>query len=81
MTTSPDRPANATKLTDALMRDARSLLRRADKLATAATVVDDHAVRQSADAAREAAEHLVRQLGSLQQREHRRTREVIRRGR
>jgi hypothetical protein len=79
MATSPDRPADATKSTDALMRDARSLLRRADKLATAATAVDDHAVTQSAHAAREAAEHLVRQLGSLQQREHRRARETIRR--
>lgn len=44
-------------------------------------VIDDHAVTQSAHAAREGAEHLVRQLGSLQQREHRRTREAIRRGR
>jgi uncharacterized membrane protein YccC len=72
--------ADLSKVTASLVRDARSLLRRADKLASAVTAADDTTTAQSAAAARDAVEQLVQQLVHLQQSQQRRTRDAIRRG-
>ena len=72
--------ADLSKVTASLVRDARSLLRRADKLASAVTAADDTATTQSAAAARDAVEQLVHQLVHLQQSQQHRTRDAIRRG-
>ncbi|MDQ2788283.1 MAG: hypothetical protein M3Y73_00705 [Actinomycetota bacterium] len=62
------------------MRDARFLLRRAEKLASAVTVADDTTTTMSAAAARDAVEQLVHQLIRLQHGQQRRARDAIRRG-
>ena len=72
--------ADPSKVTASLVRDARSLLRRADKLASAVTAADDTTTTQSAAAARDAVEQLVHQLVHLQQSQQRHTRDAIRRG-
>jgi hypothetical protein len=72
--------ANLSKITASLVRDARSLLRRADKLASAVTVADDTTTTRSAAAARDAVEQLVHQLVRLQQSQERRARDAMRRG-
>jgi uncharacterized membrane protein YccC len=73
--------ADLSKVTASLVRDARSLFRRADKLASAVAAAEDTTTTQSAAAARDAVEQLVHQLVHLQQSQQRRTRDAIRRGR
>jgi hypothetical protein len=70
--------SDTTKMAASLVRDARSLLRRADKLASAVAAIEDSAASRAADEARDAADSLVHQLISAQQREQRRARAVIR---
>jgi len=72
--------ADLAKGTGALGRAARSLLRRADKLASAVTVADDTTTPRAAAAGRDAVEQLVHQLIRLQQGQQRRARDAIRRG-
>ncbi|MGH3783094.1 MAG: hypothetical protein ACRDRO_21345 [Pseudonocardiaceae bacterium] len=72
--------ADLSKVTASLVRDARSLLRRADKLASAVTAADDTTATLAAAAARDAVEQLVHQLIGLQQGKQRRARDAIRRG-
>ncbi len=74
-------PADPTKLTAVLVREARSLLRRTDKLAAAVSAADDITATRLAGEARHAVEQLVHQLTRLQQTQQRRTRDAIRRGR
>ena len=69
------------KLIAALVREARSLLRRADKLAVAVGTTDDLTTSRLADEARRAVEQLVHQLTRLQQTQQRRTRDALRRSR
>lgn len=71
--------ADLSKISASLVRDARSLLRRADKLASEVTAADDTTTNQSAAAARDAVEQLVHQLVRLQQSQQRRARDAIRR--
>ena len=66
----PTRLLAETKRTTALLSDARSVLRRVDKLAARASAVDDPALPQIAEV-RSAAERLVTQLGRRQQAEQR----------
>jgi len=68
-----------TKLAATLVREARSLLRRAEKLAAATEALEDPEASQAASEARHAADRLVHQLMVTQQREQRRTREALRR--
>jgi hypothetical protein len=70
--------SDTTKMAASLVRDARSLLRRADKLASAVAAIEDSAASRAADEARDAVDSLVHQLISAQQREQRRARAVIR---
>ena len=66
----PTRLLAETKRTTALLNDARSVLRRVDKLAAMALAIDDPALPQIAEV-RSAAERLVTQLGRRQQAEQR----------
>ena len=66
----PTRLLAETKRTTALLNDARSVLRRVDKLAAMALAINDPALPQIADV-RSAAERLVTQLGRRQQAEQR----------
>jgi hypothetical protein len=72
--------ADLSKVTASLVRDARSLLRRAEKLASAVTAADDTTTTLAAAAARDAVEQLVHQLVRLQQAQQRSARDAIRRG-
>jgi hypothetical protein len=72
--------ADLSKVTASLVRDARSLLRRADKLASAVTAADDTTTTLAAAPARDAVEQVVHQLIRLQQGQQRRARDAIRRG-
>ena len=54
--------ADLSKVTASLVRDARSLLRRADKLASAVTAADNTTTTLAAAAARDAVEQLRREL-------------------
>ena len=62
----PTRLLAETKRTTALLGDARSVLRRVDKLAATAVAIDDPALPQIAEV-RSAVERLVTQLGRRQQ--------------
>jgi predicted membrane chloride channel (bestrophin family) len=66
----PTRVLAESKRTTALLSDARSVLRRVDKLAAMALAINDPALPQIADV-RSAAERLVTQLGRRQQAEQR----------
>jgi ElaB/YqjD/DUF883 family membrane-anchored ribosome-binding protein len=68
------------KEVSALLRDARSLLRRADKLFAATAAVDDRAATGLATEARTAIEQLVHYLTRLEQQRQRRARDAVRRG-
>ena len=72
--------ADLSKVTASLVRDARSLLRRAEKLVSAVSAADDTPTTLAAAAARDAVEQLVHQLIRLQQAQQRRARDAIRRG-
>lgn len=77
-----DPPAgDPSKVTAALVREARSLQRRADKLASAVRAADDDTTTRLAGEALHAVEQLVHHLTRLQQTQQRRAREAIRRGR
>jgi DNA-binding ferritin-like protein len=60
--------AQTTKAVAALLRDARSLLRRIDKLAQAADPVADPATTRLAAEARQAIEQLVHHFGPARRR-------------
>jgi hypothetical protein len=71
-----------SKRTAALLRDARSVLRRIDALASAAaaSVMDDNGQGQEfIAAARDATEHLVSHLARRQQSEQRGMKQAVRR--
>lgn len=74
-------PSDPTKVAAALVREARSLQRRADKLASAVRAADDDTTTRVAGEALSAVEQLVHQLTRLQQTQQRRAREAFRRGR
>jgi CBS-domain-containing membrane protein len=65
----------------ALLREARSLLRRADKLFAAAAAVDDRVATGLATEVRTATEQLVHHLARLEQQRQHRAREAVRRSR
>lgn len=69
------------KVAASLVREARSLLRRADKLAVSIRATDDDTATRLAADVRRAVEQLVHQLSRVQQTQQRRAREAIRRGR
>lgn len=69
---------DSTKIAASLVRDARSLLRRADKLASAVAAIDDTAASDAAAEIRDAADRLVHQLVAAQQCEQHRARAAIR---
>jgi hypothetical protein len=73
--------SDTTKVTASLVRDARSLLRRADKLASAVAAIDDTAASSAANEARDAVDRLVHELVSVQQRAQRNARDTIRKAR
>ncbi|HCG01482.1 MAG TPA: hypothetical protein DEV93_13170 [Chloroflexi bacterium] len=72
---------HTTKEVSALLRDARSLLRRADKLFAATAAVDDQAATGLASEARAAIEQLVHHLTRLEQQRERRARDAVHRRR
>ena len=72
---------HSTKEVSALLREARSLLRRADKLFAATTAVEDPVTTGLATEARRAVEQLVHHLTRLEQQRERRARAAVRRGR
>ena len=74
----PDPPS--AKMLAALLRDARSLSRRADKLDDDAAVADS-TTRQLATEARTSIDNLVRHLMVLERRQHHRENEATRRSR
>jgi ElaB/YqjD/DUF883 family membrane-anchored ribosome-binding protein len=65
----------------ALLREARSLLRRVDKLFAATAAMDDQAAMGLATEARRAIEQLVHHLTRLEQQSQHRARDAVRRGR
>ena len=67
--------------TSALLREARSLLRRADKLFAATAAVNDRAATGLATEVRTAIEQLVHYLPRLEQQRERQAREALRRSR
>jgi hypothetical protein len=67
--------------TSALLREARSLLRRADKLFAATAAMDDRGATGLATEVRTAIEQLVHYLTRVEQQRERRAREALRRGR
>jgi len=73
----PDAVATkAAKKTQALLREARSLLGRVEKVATAAGAIDDPTSHQLAAEAHEAVERLTDHLVRLERRHHRRAYEA-----
>jgi hypothetical protein len=70
--------AQAVKRTEALLRDARAVLRRLDVVMATALAVEDPALPDIA-ALREACDRLVAQLGRRAQAEQRRARDAVRR--
>jgi hypothetical protein len=73
-----DRRAGGDERTEALLRDARSVLRRVDALAAKASTSDDPS-RALIVEVRSAAEHLVSQLAHRQQTERRSAKQLARR--
>ncbi len=73
--------AETTKAVAALLRDARSLLRRTDKLAQAADAVADPETTRLAAEARQIIEQLVHHVGYLEEQHKRQARDASRRGR
>lgn len=74
----PVAAAADVKRTAALLRDARSILRRSDILLATAAAVEDPALRDIA-ALRDGADRLVSQLAHREQAQQRRAREAVRR--
>jgi hypothetical protein len=76
--TDPRLAASATKAakkTQALLREARFLLRRADKVAAAAGAIEDPTTHQLAAEAGRAVERLTEHLVRLERQHHRRAKE------
>ena len=73
--------ARTTKAVATLLREARSLLRRTDKLAHAADAVADPETVRLAAEARQAIEQLVHHVGYLEEQHKRQARDAARRGR
>jgi ElaB/YqjD/DUF883 family membrane-anchored ribosome-binding protein len=65
----------------ALLREARSLLRRVDKLFAGVAAVDDAVTTGLATEAQRAIEQLVHQLSRLEEQRQHRARDAVRRGR
>jgi hypothetical protein len=65
----------AAKKTQALLREARSLLRRADKVVAASVGIDDPATHRLAAETKEAVERPTDHLVRLERQHHRRARE------
>ena len=65
----------AAKKTQALLREARSLLRRTDKVVAASGGIDDPGTHQLAGEARKAVERLTNHLAQLERQHHRRVHE------
>jgi hypothetical protein len=78
--TDPADPAAAARRTDVLMREARSVLRRLDKLSTTAAEAEP-ATRRLLDEAVAAVERLTEELAHQQHVDRRRLQEAIRRSR
>lgn len=74
----PVAAAADVKRTAAMLRDARSILRRIDVLLATAAALEDPALRDIA-ALRDGADHLVSQLAHRGQAQQRRAREAVRR--
>jgi len=75
-----DRPESpSAKEVTALLREARSLSRRADKLGTAAAAMDDPTTQQLAAQACSSMEQLVHHLMVLERRTQRGERSAVRR--
>ncbi len=74
----PRAPLAESKRTAALLRDARSVLRRIDTMAATAAAVEDDSL-ELLGAARSAAEHLVSHLSRRQQSEQRGMKQAVRR--
>jgi hypothetical protein len=77
----PVAAAHDLKDTAAVLREARSLLRRAEKVGAAAAAIADPETHRRASAAREAAEELVGHLARLERLQQRRAQEALRRTR
>lgn len=73
--------SQATKETAAVLREARSLLRRADKMAFAVDAAEDPVATRLAAEARGAIEQLVRHLSRLEQQQQRQAHRLLRRPR
>jgi hypothetical protein len=76
--TDPIRAGQELKRTQALLRDARAVLRRVDVLLATALAIEDPALPEIA-ALRDACDRLVAQLGWRAQAEQRRARDAVRR--
>ena len=74
----PRAPLAESKRTAALLRDARSVLRRIDTMAATAAAVEDDSL-ELIGTARCAAEHLVSHLSRRQQSEQRGLKQAVRR--
>ena len=74
----PLEAGQALRRTEALLRDARAVLRRLDVLMATALAVEDPALPDIA-ALRDACDRLVTQLGRRAQAEQRRARDAVRR--
>jgi hypothetical protein len=72
-------PASAKAIT-ALLREARSLSRRADKLSATAATMTDATTQQLAAEACTSVQHLVHHLTVLERQLQRREKEAVRRG-
>jgi hypothetical protein len=68
--------AKAARKTQALLREARSLLGRVEEVATAVGAIDDPTSHQLAAEAREAVERLTDHLVRLERQDHRRAHEA-----
>ena len=69
---------HAAKLTEALLRDARSALRRVEKLTDAALATDDADAHHLAEAAQRTLEQLVDHLVVAKQQRHRAAQRALR---
>jgi hypothetical protein len=72
---------SSAKVIGALLRDARSLFRRADKLGSSVAAVDDPTTQQLAAEARRSVEQLVYHLTVLERQQQRREQAAVRRAR
>ena len=71
----------STKVLAGLLRDARSLLRRADKLTHSLSGVDDATTQALSDEVRDSVDRLVHRLATVEREQQQRERQAVRRGR